>query len=153
LLPSHTDPDPPCELHTHNLWQSHADANGDADGHSDGNSYRYSDGNCDGYSNCHRYGYGYSDSNGYSDRTAAAYTDATASADTASSPVGILSRGWLTLMWELARVPRQILQTSFQRWHISRSHKWMEPILFARSWVPKDFSYIQTNIVDTSSAA
>ena len=30
LLRSRADTGPACELHTHNLWQSHADANGDS---------------------------------------------------------------------------------------------------------------------------
>jgi len=49
-----------CELHTHNLWQSHADANGDTYGNSycnsntNGDSRRISD--CNGYGNGHSHG-------------------------------------------------------------------------------------------------
>ena len=80
------------ELHTHNLWQSHA--NGDTDGHSYGNCYRncYSYGNCYRYSDgdCYHYSYGNSNcySNGDRDRTATVYTDTKASSDAATSPVG-----------------------------------------------------------------
>ena len=80
-----------CELHTHNLWQSHADANGDTDGHSDSYSYSHSYGNS--YSNSHGYvdsnghSYGNCDSNCDCDRSPAAYTHATASSDTAAPTV------------------------------------------------------------------
>ncbi len=61
-----------CELHTHDLWESHAD--GDTDGHSycDGYRHSYSDANsnCYGHGNSHSYGYfhanGDSGAEGYS---------------------------------------------------------------------------------------
>ena len=79
-----------CGLHTHRLWQSHADPDGESDGnsyrhsddnsysHTDGNSYRHSDdnsysytdghGHChsDGNSYCHTDGHGHGDRYGYS---------------------------------------------------------------------------------------
>jgi len=75
-------------LHTHHLWQSLANANGDTDGYSYGNSYRHSYGNSYRY----RYGYFYSYSNCYGnddrDRTATTLTNTKASSDAATSPVG-----------------------------------------------------------------
>jgi hypothetical protein len=72
LRSSGADPRGASGLHTHNLWHSIADPNGD--------SYRYSYDNC--YGNCY--------SNGDRDRTATVYTNtkAKASSDAATSPVG-----------------------------------------------------------------
>ena len=73
-----------CELHTHRVWQSHADANGesDCDSHSYcnclayGHSYSYTDSYGYGYRYCDSYCYGYGYCYGYSD--VHAYTDANA---------------------------------------------------------------------------
>jgi hypothetical protein len=82
LLRSHACPRRACELHTHNLWQSLADANGDTDGHSytngdscrisytNGDSRRISD--CNGYGNSHSHSH--SDCN--CDCAAEVYADA-----------------------------------------------------------------------------
>ena len=62
MLRKHSDIRSACELHTHNLWQSLADANVYTDGHSYGNCYRHSYGNCDSresHADGDRYGYGY----------------------------------------------------------------------------------------------
>ena len=74
MLRIHTDIRPACELHTHRLWDAHADTYGGRDG------YTYSNCYCDrAFAN--------TDSNGECDRTTAAYTDATSAADTAASTV------------------------------------------------------------------
>ena len=54
LLRRNPDTRRACGLHTHRLWQSHADPDGDTNG--DGNSYRHSDDN----SYCHTDGHGHS---------------------------------------------------------------------------------------------
>ena len=41
LLRQHADIRPACELHTHRVWQSHADPDCDCDGHSHSNSNTY----------------------------------------------------------------------------------------------------------------
>ena len=56
-----------CGLHTHKLWQSHADPDGDTDGYGYGNSYcnpdSYSHANANSY--CYSYRYSYSHSYRY----------------------------------------------------------------------------------------
>ena len=78
---SDADTRPACGLHTHRLWQSHADPD------RDGYSYSYSD----------------SDSNGdaYADSD---YSDTQATSDTATSPIGSNSK---TIVRELARKSRE----------------------------------------------
>jgi hypothetical protein len=64
-----------CELHTLNLWQSNADANGHT------HSYAYADSNTNGYShadsntNCDSNSYAYADSYAYCDSNSYAYAD------------------------------------------------------------------------------
>src|SRR5438552_1961127 len=76
---SGADTGPACELHTLNLWESHADPD------SDSNSYAYADTNTNGYSNS----YAHTDSYAYVDAYGPAETkpDAEATSDTAASPV------------------------------------------------------------------
>ena len=75
---------PACGLHTHNLWQPHA--NGDANSHSNGNGDI--NGNCDS----HRYGYGYHYcyAQTYAYAAASAHTEATP--DAAASAVRLVDR-------------------------------------------------------------
>jgi hypothetical protein len=107
LYGSNADTRLACELHTHNLWQSHADPNGHShgDAHSDSNtncdsnSYAYTDSNtnCDSnsyaytvtYGNCDSNSYAYTDSYAYVDAYGPAETkpDTKATSDTAASPV------------------------------------------------------------------
>jgi hypothetical protein len=70
LLRNHPDTRRACGLHTHRLWQSHADPDGesDCDSHGYGDSYSYSYGNCD--------------------RIAAAYTHAKAAGHATTTSVG-----------------------------------------------------------------
>ena len=65
---SGADTGPACELHTLNLWESHADP----DGHSHGDSH--ADSNTNGHSNS----YAYTDSNAYGDSNSYAYADSNA---------------------------------------------------------------------------
>jgi len=67
-----------CELHTDNLWQSHADP--DSNAYCDSNSYAYADSNTNGYSNS----YAYADSNANGDSNSYAYTDSYANGDSNS---------------------------------------------------------------------
>ena len=98
LQSSHADPRPACELHTHKLWKSYADANGDGDCHGHCNishSDRDSDGHCnishsDRDSDSNVYANGDGDSNGYTncDCAAEVYANATAASDAAAPTVG-----------------------------------------------------------------
>ena len=122
MLRIHSDIRATCELHTHRVWQSHADSDGDRDGaiantdsncngnayaKPDGNSHIYANGdsdgnayaNSDGNSNCH--------SNGDCDHTATSYTNAAAPADTAASPLAFFGI-WGTRENELASSQPQV---------------------------------------------
>ena len=69
LLPaSGADTRRACGLHTHRVWQSHADPDGDPDGDCDCYGYGYSDGYS--YSDGNGYGYGYGDAHAYTDTNA-----------------------------------------------------------------------------------
>jgi len=61
---------PACGLHTHNLWQSHADANVDTDGNCYSYSYSYSNCDCDPNQHARTYAEGYSITKTSSDTTA-----------------------------------------------------------------------------------
>ena len=85
----------------------------------------YCDGYCHGYCHCHGYGYSDSHPRGYSNSDSHSYGNSygncdcnpnqyayaedyskpEASPNAAAPPVGILSRDYLTLMWELANEP------------------------------------------------
>jgi len=75
---SHADIRPACELHTHGLWESHADPDRDSNGHAD--SYTYTDSNTNSYSYSYANSHGNSDANAYceahSDTKAASYAAA-----------------------------------------------------------------------------
>jgi hypothetical protein len=87
LLRQHADIRPACELHTHRLWDAHADTYGGRDGYTYSNCYcDRAFANTDGNSHCDG-AFANTDSNGECDRTTAAYTDATSAADTAASTV------------------------------------------------------------------
>jgi hypothetical protein len=83
LRSSRSDTRPACGLHTHKLWQSHADPNSDTDGN--------------GYCNCLAYCYCYSDVHAYTYTNTYKHTETnpdakrygfpTAAADPAASPV------------------------------------------------------------------
>jgi hypothetical protein len=77
LFGSGADTRPACGLHTHKLWKSHADANGDCDS----DSYCYSYGHCDVHA--------YTDTNKHTETNpdAKRYGFPTAAADPAASPV------------------------------------------------------------------
>jgi hypothetical protein len=82
-----------CELHTLNLWQSLANANGHShcDSHSDSNTNGYSNSYAyaDSYAYCDSYSYAYTDTYAYVDAYGPAETkpDTKATSDTAASPV------------------------------------------------------------------
>ena len=111
------------------MWQSHADANGNSYRHCDGdsNSYTYSyssiftdtdgDGNCHSHGNC--------DCNPNQYARAKGYSKPEASPNAAAPPVGIVSRDYLTLMWELANEPASspsdlLLLTMTHLWRVLR---------------------------------
>jgi hypothetical protein len=70
LLRSHAGPRRACELHTHRVWQSLADPDGDSNSY--GDSYRHGYGNPYGDSNC----------------GTASNSDTAAAANTGASPLG-----------------------------------------------------------------
>src|SRR5438876_88160 len=78
---SGADTRPACELHTHRVWQSHANADRDSNGY----TYTDSDANCDSNSYAYADGYAYGDSDRYaytdSDAYGYAYTDSNAYGD------------------------------------------------------------------------
>src|SRR5439155_23400030 len=92
LYGSGADTRPACELHTHKLWQSHADPDSHGyshgDGNSDSNAYRdaNADANADSYSHAIITS-GYSDANTYCE----AHCDTTAAADAAAKAVEIFA--------------------------------------------------------------
>jgi len=85
LHDSGADTRPACELHTHRLWQSHADAyrysnsysHADSYANCHSNSYAYTD----SYANCHSNSYAYTDSYSYGNSDSYAYTDSYAYVD------------------------------------------------------------------------
>ena len=101
-----------CGLHTHKLWKSHADPNGDTDGNGYGYAYcnpdSYAHANADSYSHSYRYHYRYSYSQRYCHSYCYCYTDAyfhtetnpdakrygfaKAATDPAAAPVGPVSQ-------------------------------------------------------------
>jgi len=89
LYGSGADTRPACELHTHKLWQSHADPDSHGyshgDGNSDSNAYlnANADANADSYSYFNIDTCGYSVANAYCE----AHCDTTASSDAASASV------------------------------------------------------------------
>jgi hypothetical protein len=72
VLGSGADNRPACGLHTHKLWQSHADPNGDTDGNSHSDTNTYSHSHSHSYSNS----YAYTDSYAYGNSDSYCYTDA-----------------------------------------------------------------------------
>ena len=84
---SGADTRPACELHTHKLWQSHADPDSHGyshgDGNSDSNAYLNANANADSYSYFNFDTCGYSVANAYCE----AHCDTTASSDAASASV------------------------------------------------------------------
>jgi hypothetical protein len=84
---SGADTRPACELHTVNLWQSHANTDGHShgDSHSDSNTYGYSDSYAYADGNANSYAYADTYADGYD--PAANNPDAEATSDTAASPV------------------------------------------------------------------
>jgi hypothetical protein len=81
LLSKRPDTRRACELHTHKLWQSHADTDGDTDGNSHADSYA----NCD--SNSYAHADSYANGNGNPNTPAEINPDAEATSDTATSPI------------------------------------------------------------------
>jgi hypothetical protein len=109
LQSSDADTRAACQLHTLNLWQSHADPNGHSDGdsHTDSNANgcAYTDGytnGCaytDGYANGYAYTDSYANSDAYTNcdtntdgnfnTRSEVYTDAQTTSDTAASTLGV----------------------------------------------------------------
>jgi hypothetical protein len=73
MLRQHADIRPTCELHTHNLWQSHADSDCDRDG---------AIANTDSNSNCNGNAYAKPDGNSNSNGNANAKPDGNSDSDT-----------------------------------------------------------------------
>jgi hypothetical protein len=98
LRSGHSDTRPACGLHTHELWESYTDPDGDS----------YSD----GYSCSYGYGYGYSHRNANCDiySTATLNSNTTASSHAAASPVSNGS-GSVNYLYGDSRVkPRESLR-------------------------------------------
>jgi hypothetical protein len=93
LQSSHADTRPACGLHSHDLWQSHANADGNSNGNTNGDSCRISNTNGDSHSisDCNGYGNSNSHSDCNCDCAAEVYTDTEASPHAAASPVGVTS--------------------------------------------------------------
>ena len=79
MLRKHSDIRPACELHTHKLWQSVADPDGNSNRYS--NRHGYSDGHSYSYSHCHCH------CNVYSGAHGEAYSITKTSSDTAPATV------------------------------------------------------------------
>ena len=77
MLRQHADIRPACELHTHNLWQSHADSDGDRDG-----AIANTDSNSNSNSNCNGNAYAKPDGNSNSNGNAYAKPDGNSDSDT-----------------------------------------------------------------------
>ena len=94
MLRQHADIRPACELHTHRVWQSHADSDGDRDGaiantdsNCNGNAYAKPDGNSNSNSNGNAYAKPDGDSDSDTDTWTEDYTDPEASSHASAETV------------------------------------------------------------------
>jgi hypothetical protein len=87
LLPgSGADTGRACGLHTHKLWQSNADTDGDSYGDRHGDGFGYTDGNgyCNSYSDGYGHGNSHADSYAYGHSDSYAYADSNTNGDSNS---------------------------------------------------------------------